>query len=48
MSLRNGGGQGFIHTLAEVTFYGRDLSGHEVVASGLISVNFGDFGDPNP
>jgi hypothetical protein len=44
--LRGGGGQMFIHTLAEVTFYGRDQAGNEVQVSGLISVNFGDFADP--
>lgn len=45
-SLVGRGGQGFINTLAEITFFGRDQAGNEVTASGLISVNFGDFADP--
>ena len=36
-----------ISAIAEVTFYGRDLTGHEVSAVGRISVNFGNFGDPD-
>ncbi len=38
-------GQGIITTLAEVTFYGTDLVGNEVTATGTIQVNFGNFGD---
>jgi hypothetical protein len=34
-----------ISTIAEVTFYGRDLVGNEVSASASIGVNFGNFGD---
>jgi len=34
-----------ISTIAEVTFYGRDLAGHEVSATGRMSVDFGDFAD---
>lgn len=45
--LRGSGGQFFIHTLAEITFYGRDQAGNEVSASGLMTVNFGDFADPD-
>ena len=42
-----GGGAGrFINTIAEVTFFGRDQAGNEVTASGLVTVNFADFGDP--
>ena len=33
-----------IDTIARVTFWGRDQSGNEVVASGHIGVTFGDFG----
>lgn len=40
------GGSLILGTIAEVTFYGRDQAGNEVMASGNISVNFGDFGDP--
>lgn len=36
-----------IVTIAEVTFYGRDLAGREVTATGRISVNFGNFADPD-
>jgi hypothetical protein len=39
------GGLGFISTIAEVTFYGRDQNGNEVIAIGSIDVQFGDFGD---
>jgi hypothetical protein len=36
-----------ISTIAEVTFYGRDQTGHEVQATGQMLVSFGNFGDPN-
>jgi hypothetical protein len=36
----------FINTIAEVTFYGRDQAGNDVSATGLIGVDFGNFGDP--
>ena len=36
-----------IVTIAEVTFYGRDLAGREVTATGRLSVNFGNFADPD-
>jgi hypothetical protein len=35
----------FLTAIAEVTFYGRDQVGSEVSASGLIQVDFGNFGD---
>ena len=35
-----------IATIADVTFYGRDQVGHDVIASASIGINFGDFGDP--
>ncbi|HEX7085163.1 MAG TPA: hypothetical protein VF198_02280 [Vicinamibacterales bacterium] len=44
--LVGGGDARMISTLAEVTFYGRDQVGNEVEAKGLISVNFGDWADP--
>lgn len=44
--LARGGGLGEISTIAEITFYGRDQAGNEVSVMGMISVNFGDFGDP--
>ncbi len=40
------GGAVMLSTIAEVTFYGQDQAGNEVVATATISVNFGDFGDP--
>jgi hypothetical protein len=40
------GAQRFINTIAEVTFYGQDLAGNDISATGTIQVNFGDFADP--
>lgn len=34
-----------ITTIAEVTFYGQDLVGNEIQATGSIQVDFGNFGD---
>jgi hypothetical protein len=34
-----------INTVSEVTFYGRDLAGNDVQASGTMQINFGNFGD---
>jgi hypothetical protein len=34
-----------IYTIADVTFYGQDLVGNDVSASGSMSVNFGNFAD---
>lgn len=42
----NNGGAQVISTVAEISFYGKDQSGNDVVATGTMSVNFGDFGDP--
>jgi hypothetical protein len=36
----------FIHTIAEVTFYGRDQAGNEVIASGKIGIDFSNWADP--
>jgi hypothetical protein len=36
-----------ISTLAEVTFYGRDQTGREVIVTGRITIDFGNFGDPS-
>ena len=36
-----------ITTLAEVSFFGADQAGHDVIASGTIGVTFANFGDPN-
>jgi hypothetical protein len=46
-NLRSGGGAVIISTIAEITFYGHDQVGNEVVATGTLSVNFGDFADPS-
>jgi len=35
-----------INTLGQVTFYGHDLAGNEVSVTGLIQIDFGNFGDP--
>jgi len=43
--LAGGGGQIFISTIAEVTFYGRDQNGNEVTVTGQMDVHFGDFAD---
>ena len=37
----------FLATIAEVTFYGKDLAGNDVVVSGSMGITFGDFGDPS-
>ena len=39
------GGLGFISTIAEITLWGRDQNGNEVVATASIDVHFADFGD---
>jgi hypothetical protein len=44
--LQRGGGANMLSTIAEVEFYGHDQAGNAIVTTGLISVNFGDFGDP--
>jgi hypothetical protein len=36
-----------ISTIAEVTFYGKDLAGNDVVAAGSIGISFGNFADPD-
>jgi hypothetical protein len=47
MALRGGGGAISISTIAKITFYGHDQAGHQVTATGQISVNFADWGDPS-
>jgi hypothetical protein len=34
-----------LSTIAELTFYGRDQTGHEVVATARASIDFANFGD---
>ena len=36
-----------ISTIAEVTFYGHDQTGREVITTGRIGVHFGNWGDPD-
>jgi len=45
--LRNGGSLIFISAIAEITLYGRDQNGNEVVVTALMDVQFGDYGDPS-
>jgi hypothetical protein len=46
-NLIGGGSARFISTIAEITFFGHDQAGNEVMAVGTMSVNFGDWADPN-
>jgi hypothetical protein len=34
-----------ISTIAEITFYGHDQAGNEISATGLMTIDFGNFGD---
>lgn len=36
-----------LSTIAEITFYGRDQTGHAVQVTGRTSIEFGNFGDPD-
>jgi hypothetical protein len=45
-NLAFGGGANIISTIAEITFYGRDQAGNEVTVTSSMTVNFGDFADP--
>jgi hypothetical protein len=36
----------YISTIAEITFYGRDQTGREVIATARIGVDFGNYADP--
>lgn len=44
LTLRNNAD--IISTLATVTFFGRDQAGNNVEATGMVSINFGNFADP--
>lgn len=48
VTLRAGGGDIVINTLAYVTFYGRDHGGARLEATGAISVAFADWADAEP
>jgi hypothetical protein len=41
------GGSVLISTIADITFFGKDQTGNDVAATGSISVNFADWGDPS-
>jgi hypothetical protein len=41
------GGRVFVSTIAEITFYGADLAGNDIQASGTMSVSFADYADPS-
>lgn len=46
-ALAGNGGATAIFTIAEVTFFGHDQAGNAVSVTGLISINFSDWGDPS-
>jgi hypothetical protein len=46
-NLVGAGGARFISTIAEITFFGRDQAGNDVTAFATLSVNFGDWADPD-
>jgi hypothetical protein len=46
-NLASGSGSIYISTLAEIQFYGQDQAGNEVTVVASLSVNFGDFADPD-
>ena len=46
MALRSGGGDVLVSTIAEITFYGHDQNNNEVSVTGMMSINFCDWGDP--
>ena len=37
------GGLAFLNTIAQITFYGRDQNGNEIIVSGNVDIVFGDF-----
>lgn len=45
-ALANSGGANVISTIAEITFYGQDQTGRSVSVTGMMSVDFADFADP--
>lgn len=46
-NMRGGGAAQLLTVIADVTFYGTDQAGNEVSATGSVSINFADFGDPS-
>ena len=47
IQLAGDGGAIAINTIAHVTFFGKDVAGNDIQATGTISVNFADWGDPD-
>lgn len=47
IALGRGGGAIGITTIADVTFYGADQVGNEVTATGSLTINFTNYGDPD-
>ncbi len=48
VTLRDGGGDVVINTLAYVTFHGRDHGGARIEATGAITIQFADWSDATP
>jgi hypothetical protein len=44
-NLRDFGGLGFLSTVAEITIYGRDQNGNELIVTATIDVHFADYAD---
>jgi hypothetical protein len=44
----NGGGQGILTVVAEITFHGRTTSGKAVSTTGRLTISFADFADDEP
>lgn len=44
----NGGGQGILTVIAEITVHGRTTSGKAVSTTGRLTITFADFADENP
>ena len=45
LNMTRGGGQVIMTTIAEITLWGRDQNGNELMVQGSIDVHFGDFPD---
>ncbi|MGE3841422.1 MAG: hypothetical protein AB7I50_07530 [Vicinamibacterales bacterium] len=47
IAIARGGGAIGITTIAEITFYGADQAGNDVTATGSLTINFSNYGDPD-
>ena len=45
-NIEGGGGLRLLSTIADITIYGRDQNGNDVMVKASIDVHFGDFADP--